>query len=452
MKKIFLFLFSLFILSAIYYPPNANLYAQDDTVTLLTYYPAPYGTYQTIQIGQPGHFLQIDYDSDNQRHRIFSSNTSDNIVLSNNGTDNNLVIATTGRIGIGTDTPEYPFHATNMGDSCGYFFAQAVSGPSNTAALRGEATGDAKNTGTHIGIAGIARGQNPSVGTNYGLLSTAIGSRVNAGLFTNLNNSNVASNTGILANITGNNNTSGNNGILTMVTGQNTINSGAFCTAGGGTTNYGVRTLTTSIPTGTACGINSDVRGNGTNYGIYSVVSGTGTNWAGHFGGNVNITGSLSHNGTAHSGWDIAEWIKNSYSGPIQPGNIVVIDDKNKGVKLSEKENDTGIAGIVSKNPGDCGGYLRRNNIFYSDKKMHAKGYIKLALAGQVVCKADAYYGEIKRGDLLATSPTPGHAMKAKPIGELNGHPVYPQGCIVGKALEPLKEGKGKILVLVCLM
>lgn len=75
-----------------------------------------------------------------------------------------------------------------------------------------------------------------------------------------------------------------------------------------------------------------------------------------------------------------------------------------------------------------------------------------LALRGRVLCKVDAGYGEIKPGDLLTSSPTPGHAMRAEPIIEKDGRKIYGQGVILGKAIEPLKEGKGKILILVCLM
>jgi hypothetical protein len=97
------------------------------------------------------------------------------------------------------------------------------------------------------------------------------------------------------------------------------------------------------------------------------------------------------------------------------------------------------VIGIVSENPG----------IVMDDE---LKDGVVVALLGKVPCKVDAGYGEIKPGDLLVASSTKGHAMKIKPIGEINGYPIYPQGCMVGKALEPQKEGKGKIMVLVTLM
>jgi hypothetical protein len=54
--------------------------------------------------------------------------------------------------------------------------------------------------------------------------------------------------------------------------------------------------------------------------------------------------------------------------------------------------------------------------------------------------KADASYGAILAGDLLTSSPTPGHAMVAIEA---------PPGTVIGKALEPLESGTGLIRVLV---
>jgi len=45
------------------------------------------------------------------------------------------------------------------------------------------------------------------------------------------------------------------------------------------------------------------------------------------------------------------------------------------------------------------------------------------------------------------TSPTAGYAMKSKPI-RVAGPDIHRPGTILGKALEPLPNGKGEILVL----
>ncbi len=65
-------------------------------------------------------------------------------------------------------------------------------------------------------------------------------------------------------------------------------------------------------------------------------------------------------------------------------------------------------------------------------------------------CKVDASYAAIKPGDLLTTSDTPGHAMKAQPV-EIEGIEIYGPGTTIGKALEPLDSGTGTIEVLVML-
>jgi hypothetical protein len=67
-----------------------------------------------------------------------------------------------------------------------------------------------------------------------------------------------------------------------------------------------------------------------------------------------------------------------------------------------------------------------------------------IALVGKVYCKVDAQYGVVETGDLLTTSPTPGHAMKASDR-------LKAFGAVVGKALRPLTAGQGLIPILVAL-
>ena len=70
---------------------------------------------------------------------------------------------------------------------------------------------------------------------------------------------------------------------------------------------------------------------------------------------------------------------------------------------------------------------------------------LDVALAGRVYCNVDAGHGAVQAGDLLTTSPTPGYAMKVTDYSQA-------QGAILGKAMQPLKQGeKGQILVLVTL-
>ncbi len=69
---------------------------------------------------------------------------------------------------------------------------------------------------------------------------------------------------------------------------------------------------------------------------------------------------------------------------------------------------------------------------------------IPLAIVGIVPCRVSAENGPIRRGDLLVTSSTPGHAMRATDRSRMTG-------AIVGKALQNLDSGAGVIEILVSL-
>jgi len=65
-----------------------------------------------------------------------------------------------------------------------------------------------------------------------------------------------------------------------------------------------------------------------------------------------------------------------------------------------------------------------------------------IALIGTVYCKVDASCASISAGDLLTTSNTQGHGMKA-----VDAQRSF--GAIIGKALQSLPEGTGLIPILV---
>ena len=73
-----------------------------------------------------------------------------------------------------------------------------------------------------------------------------------------------------------------------------------------------------------------------------------------------------------------------------------------------------------------------------------APGRAPVALCGKVFCKVVADDGAIAVGDLLTTSGTPGHAMKAADAARAFG-------AVIGKALAPLKAGRGMVPILVAL-
>jgi hypothetical protein len=78
------------------------------------------------------------------------------------------------------------------------------------------------------------------------------------------------------------------------------------------------------------------------------------------------------------------------------------------------------------------------------DKRQCEDNRLPVALIGKVYCKVDAQYGAIRVGDLLTTSATPGHAMKAEDS-------VKAFGAVLGKALGGLFSGTGLVPILVCL-
>ena len=135
-------------------------------------------------------------------------------------------------------------------------------------------------------------------------------------------------------------------------------------------------------------------------------------------------------------GLDYAEGFDVTEQTIMQPGTVLSIDPDNPG-ELTESScpYDTKVAGIVAG----------ANNLGSGVKLGAGQFDCDVALAGRVYCNVDATYGRISPGDLLTTSPTPGHAMIVKDNSKA-------QGAILGKAMEYLENGKkGQILVLVTL-
>jgi hypothetical protein len=123
----------------------------------------------------------------------------------------------------------------------------------------------------------------------------------------------------------------------------------------------------------------------------------------------------------------------------VEPGMVLSIDPDRVGyLRISESAYDATVAGIVSGAGGVKTGMLMGQTGSVADGK-HA-----VALSGRVWCKADASYGKISPGDLLTTSNTPGHAMKASDIQRMHG-------ALLGKAMSSLVSGTGLVLVLVSL-
>jgi hypothetical protein len=133
---------------------------------------------------------------------------------------------------------------------------------------------------------------------------------------------------------------------------------------------------------------------------------------------------------------DAAEDFDVDDSEPVEPGTVMVIDEAST-LRRCERGYDKCVAGVIS-GAGD----LRPGVIL--GRKASQRNRLPVALIGKVMCKADAQFGSIAVGDLLTTSSTPGHAMKAS-------DPAAAFGAVIGKALRPLREGRGLIPILVAL-
>jgi hypothetical protein len=161
-------------------------------------------------------------------------------------------------------------------------------------------------------------------------------------------------------------------------------------------------------------------------------VRGKGGHLAAYFEGDVEVTGDLRLTNA-----DCAEDFDMAATCTVEPGTVMVLDGDG-ALHESTLAYDRRVAGVLS------GGGTYRPAIVL-DKQAHPSGRRQpLALIGKVFCKVDADLGAIAVGDLLTTSATPGHAMVAT-------DPLRGFGTIVGKALRPLKEGRGLIPILIAL-
>jgi hypothetical protein len=120
----------------------------------------------------------------------------------------------------------------------------------------------------------------------------------------------------------------------------------------------------------------------------------------------------------------------------VEPGTVMVLGQTGM-LQTSRHAYDRRVAGVISG-----GGDYRPGVIL--DRRVRAERRAPVALVGKVYCKVDAGYGAIAVGDLLTTSSTPGHAMKA-----LDRDRAF--GAVIGKALRPLQAGRALLPILIAL-
>lgn len=150
-----------------------------------------------------------------------------------------------------------------------------------------------------------------------------------------------------------------------------------------------------------------------------------------HVVGSIRTTGDIVLENA-----DCAEEFAVDGGSLVEPGTVMSLTDSGN-VAEAHQEYDRRVAGVVS----GAGSY---KPAIVLDRHDDEEGRVPLAMLGKVYCKVDAAFGTVRVGDMLTTSKTPGHAMKAS-------DPVKSFGAVIGKALGGLEHGRGLVPVLVTL-
>ena len=293
--------------------------------------------------------------------------------------------------------------------------------------------------GVH-GISEVGRGVVASSDTNYGLRAhsrTLAGARCSSDDGTGIEGEARRAGTGVRGSSQTGNGVHGTSVSAFGVLGESTSGRGV---EGRSDTNYGLRAHSRTLA-GARCssddgtGIEGEARRAGTGVRGSSTngigVHGIGGRLAGFFEGDIEVTGDVRLvNSDCAEDFDIFGTHK------VEPGTVMVLGHEG-ALSESQKAYDKRVAGVISG-----AGHYKPGIVL--DKQQTADNRQPIALMGKVFCKVDAQFGAIEVGDLLTTSPTPGHAMKTI-------DPLKAFGAVIGKALRPLKEGQGLIPILIAL-
>jgi hypothetical protein len=177
-----------------------------------------------------------------------------------------------------------------------------------------------------------------------------------------------------------------------------------------------------------------------------------GTNFAsgglaGDFQGNVNVTGDMTVGGNINAGGninvsgdvfltskDVAECFDVDSAADCEAGMVMVLGDTGSLVPCSRAYDQRAI-GVVS----GAGGLRPAITLGAVEASTRTA---PIALVGTTYCLVDADLGPVEIGDLMTSSETKGHAMKATDPGRAFC-------AIIGKALASLYKGRGAIPILI---
>ena len=127
------------------------------------------------------------------------------------------------------------------------------------------------------------------------------------------------------------------------------------------------------------------------------------------------------------SGADCAEHFDTVDHVAAEPGTVMILDDVG-GLRVGDSDYDRRVVGVVSG-----AGTFRPAVVLDNRLGGDGDGRVPIALVGKVYCRVDGTRAPIGVGDLLTTSQTPGHAMKAEDPGRAFG-------AVLGKALAPCND------------
>lgn len=196
----------------------------------------------------------------------------------------------------------------------------------------------------------------------------------------------------------------------------------------------GVHAETHSKNTAAIAAYNLNPKGGGA--AVYARKLGT-RGHAGFFDGKVWVGGELAVGGDILlANADCAEDFDVANVSTATPGTVMVIGDDGV-LEPSSRAYDKCVVGVISG-----GGDYKPGLIL--DKQASNGNRQPIALLGKVFCKVTAEFSAIEAGDLLTTSPVSGHAMKSS-------EPSKAFGAVIGKALRPLRNGRGLIPILIAL-
>jgi hypothetical protein len=149
--------------------------------------------------------------------------------------------------------------------------------------------------------------------------------------------------------------------------------------------------------------------------------------------GDLTVEGKIKFNAAA----DCAEEFEVEDDEALVPGSVMVVGESGK-LRPCCNAYDTTAVGVIS----GAGDYKPGLVLDHQGDDEFIR--CPIALIGKVNCLVDATYAPIRTGDLVTTSATHGHAMRAS-------DPLKSTGAIIGKALAPAFAGQQLIPILVTL-